>query len=205
MTVATNTYTLHPQDGWVEIAATSVANFLRINHFPAHVPIFIAVGSSAPQVDTQATGTVTFSTANPTATHVVTIGSETYEFVTSGATGNQVNLGGTYLLTATAFTAKVNANSNLVTAVDSSGTVTLTAKTGGSTGGTGGNTITLTTNDSNIAVSGATLSGGANQVAAGGFRIDECSEHFIGAFTGNVYARIQSNANDKVIVFVWQN
>lgn len=201
MAVVTNTFTLHPQDGWVQIAATSVAAFLRINHTPHHVPIFIAVGATAPQVDTPATGNVVFSTGVPTNGQTVTIGTEVYTFVTSGATGKQVNIGGTNLITATSFAAVVNANSALVSAVDTAGTVALTAINSG----TIGNSITLTTNATNVAVSGAKLTGGVNETPFGGFRIDCASEHFDGAFTGNVYARIQSNSNDKVAVFVWQN
>lgn len=41
--------------------------------------------------------------------------------------------------------------------------------------------------------------------AVGGFRIDRGSEHFDGAITGNVYARIQNNANGDVDVFTYAN
>ena len=39
----------------------------------------------------------------------------------------------------------------------------------------------------------------------GGYRMEECTTHFDGAITGNVYARIQNNANDEVIVSVFAN
>lgn len=199
MTVVTGYTLLHPQDGWVEIAATSVANFLRINHTPHHIPIFIYVGNSPPATSPAiATGTVTFSTGVPVAAQTVTIGSETYTFVATRTAPFQVAIGGTNLVTATNFAAAVNSDSKLVTASDTSGTVTLTAILGGTVGN-----YALATNATNVAVSGANMTGGVN--VNPGFRIDCATEHFDGAFTGNVYARIQNNSNDKVNVFVWQN
>jgi hypothetical protein len=38
----------------------------------------------------------------------------------------------------------------------------------------------------------------------GGFRFCCESEHFNGAYTGNLYGRIQNNSNDEVVVSVWQ-
>jgi hypothetical protein len=39
---------------------------------------------------------------------------------------------------------------------------------------------------------------------SGGYRFCCESEHFDGAYTGNLYGRIQNNSNDEVIVSVWQ-
>jgi hypothetical protein len=199
MAAVTNNYDLKPQDGWVQVAAGGVTSFLRLNKFPHHVPVFLAFGSSAPSMNpVLATGTVTFSTGVPTAGQTVTIGSEVYTFVASGATGKQVNIGGTNLITATNFTAVVNAQSTLVSASDTAGVVTLTAIAAGPVGN-----YALATNGTNVAVSGAAMTGGALQNA--GFRW-ECSDTwFEGAISNNVYARISNNSNADVRVSVFQN
>lgn len=187
---------IHPQDGWVELASGGATAFLRVSHVPNHVPFFIYVGSSAPSTfPAIATGSVVFATGNPTNGQTVTIGTEVYTFVTSGSAPFDVVIGGTYLLTATAFAAAVNANSQLVTAVDTSGTVALTAI---ASGPSGNYTVTSAATD----VTATSLTGGA--LANGGFRIDCGSVHFDGAYSGNLYGRIMNNSNDKIVVSVWQ-
>lgn len=199
MAAVTSNYTLNPQDGWVQIASGGVTSFLRLNKFPHHIPVFLAFGSSAPSLDpTAATGTVTFSTGVPTAGQTVTIGTEVYTFVASGATGKQVNIAGTNLLTATNFTAVVNAQSAIVTASDTAGVVTLTAISTGPQGN-----YALATNATNVSVSGAALTGGALMNA--GFRW-ECADIFFEcALSNNVYARIQNNSNGPVKVSVFHD
>jgi hypothetical protein len=200
MTVPTvfNTY-IKPADGWVALTSAAILEFLRVNHTPHHVPIYLGFGSSAPSlVGTTGTGTVTFSTGVPTAGQTVTIGSETYTFGATRTGPFTVAIAATNLLTATNFTAAVNSDSTVASASDTGGVVTLTSVLLGTVGN-----VALATNATNVAVSGATLTGGTNP--ATGFRVDCASVHFDGPFTGNVYARIQQNSNDKVFVSVFAN
>lgn len=44
-----------------------------------------------------------------------------------------------------------------------------------------------------------------SSTTAGGFRWEEKSTYFQGTLTGNVYARIQNNSNDNVVVSVFAN
>lgn len=199
MAFQTNNVTLHPQDGWVEVATSGAAAFLRVSHFPCHIPIFLATGSSAPSlVGSAGTGTVTFSTGVPLATQTVTIGSETYTFAATRTVPFTVAIGATNLLTATNFAAAVNSDSSLVSASDTGGVVTVTSKITNVNGN-----YALAKTATNVAVSGAAMTGGANPNA--GFR-DACpSSHFDGAYTGNLYARIPNNSNAEVLISVWQN
>ena len=112
---------------------------------------------------TAATGSITIAT-NPAADDTVSIAGTTITFKTSGATGNQVNLGDTAALTAAALLAMLQASSdtNLVectyAAMGSTG-ITVTA----AAVGTGGNSLTLATSVSaKITLSGATLTGGTH-------------------------------------------
>lgn len=45
---STQEYTLHPSSGWVQVAAGAIASFLRIHHFPHHIPLLITVGTATP-------------------------------------------------------------------------------------------------------------------------------------------------------------
>jgi len=38
---------------------------------------------------------------------------------------------------------------------------------------------------------------------SGGYRMEKMTEWFNGAYTGNLYARISNNSNDKVNISVW--
>ena len=191
----TSNATLHPQDGWVLLSSNAPSAFLRVEFFPAHIPVHLAWGSSPPsQFGTAGTGTVTFSTGVPTAGQTVTIGSETYTFAASRTVPFTVAIGGTNLVTATNFTAAVNADSALVSAADVSGVVTVTSQLATSAGD-----YAIATNATNVAVSGAAMTGAAN--ANPGFRLPCGGTHFDGAITGNTYARIATNSNDKVIIY----
>jgi hypothetical protein len=121
---------------------TSVINFARVS---------AAVGSA------------TFS-GQPAANDTLTIAGTAITFVASGATGNQVNIGGTLAITL----------SNLMTFLNASADVNLVKATyflGGPTSnivymlsvatGTAGNSLTLTKTSTNITVSGATFAGGS--------------------------------------------
>lgn len=195
----TSNATLHPQDGWVLLSSNAPTAFLRVEYFPKHIPVHLSWGSSPPSLSgTAGTGTVTFSTGVPTAGQVVTIGSETYTFAATRTVPFTVAIGGTNLITATNFTAAVQADSALVSAADVSGVVTVTSKVKNVAGN-----YTLTTNGTNVAVSGAVLTGAANPNV--GFRLPCGGAHFDGALTGNTYARIATNSNDKVIIYAFSN
>lgn len=106
-----------------------------------------------------ATGKATFA-GLPTANDTLTVGGTVITFVASGATGNQVNIGGTVAITLASLLAFLNASAdvNLVKfkyAVVSS-VLYFTAVVTGSAG----NALTLAKSSTNITLSGATLSGG---------------------------------------------
>lgn len=132
-----------------------------------------------------ATGSYTFS-AQPTTGSKITIGGTDVTFVTSGATGNQINLGSSLLDTLTSLVVFLNssADANLSAAnytLDIAGNkVNIEHKTIG----TAGNTFTTTAGTSpasNATASGATLAGGAatgayNHVFASGLlTLPSCS------------------------------
>lgn len=184
----TNNFLIAPSDGWVQIASSPA--FVRVTAFPATHPYYLFAGSSAPALTAAAgTGTVTFTTGVPTNGQTVTIGTEVYTFVTSGATGFQVNIGGSNLLTAVNFAAVVNTASQLVNASNASGTVTLTAKAVGTQGN-----YALSTNASHVSVSGAAFTGGADTVPG----ILMCQHPFKVnvTMTEKLFARIQSPVAD---------
>ena len=191
-----STTQLTPGAGWVELAAGPSTAFLRVSKNVHHVPVFLFVGSSAPSLNpVAATGSVVFATGVPTAGQTVLIGSETYTFATLRAAAFQVTIGATNLVTATNFAAAVQSDSALVSAIDTSGTVALTAKALGTIGN-----YTVTTAATHVTAT--SLSGGALAVA--GFRMETCDSHFDGAYSGNLYGRIITNSNDSVTVSVWQ-
>ena len=101
---------------------------------------------------------VAIQVAQAQATDALTINGTAFEFVASGATGNQVNIGASAAASATAMAAAINANSELPVSAKAEGTtIYLTAKTKG----VAGNAITLATNaPARLTVSGATLTGG---------------------------------------------
>lgn len=109
----------------------------------------------------KATGTIVITT-NPAADDTVTVNGVTITFKSSGATGNQVNLGGTADLTAAALEAFLTASSNplltVATYAVATNTVTVTYKTFG----TDGNAFTLATSvPAKITLATATLTTGA--------------------------------------------
>ena len=106
-----------------------------------------------------ATGTFTIAAGNLSANDTVTIGGVTFTAKSSGATGNQFNIGGDNTATAAACAAAVNASSNtagMVSATSALGVVTFTASAAGQIG----NGISLAKSATNGSVSGANLSGG---------------------------------------------
>lgn len=146
-----------PQDGWVQIAPTA-SKFLRVTGYPHTHPFYLYFGSSAPSlVPVPATGTATFSVAAPAAGGTITVGTEVYTFRAAASLPFEVTIGADFHASATNFTAIVNAQSQLVTAVDVADVVTLTTKAKGAASNIG-----LSKTATNVAVSGATLTGGAD-------------------------------------------
>lgn len=89
-------------------------------------------------ISNPALATITFTGA-PTASQTFTINGVTFTAVSSGATGNQFNIGGTPTITATNLAAAINASSsakliNSLRASSAAGVVTLTASIPGFAG-----------------------------------------------------------------------
>lgn len=119
-----------------------------------------------------ASGTLTFSTAVPTAGETVTINGKVITFRAAADPAlNEVTIGASLTLTAAALVAFVNKHRNdfggpQITATNAAGVVTLKSP------GVAGNAVTLTEAGANIAASGATLAGGTDSDAeAGGARV----------------------------------
>jgi hypothetical protein len=111
-------------------------------------------------VGVAATGDITF-TANPSATHTITINGVVWTFVASGATGTQTNIAGSLAATLTQLATDLNAS------VNASITPSSYANTGGTkltvtykTVGAAGNAFTIASGNANGVASGVTLSGG---------------------------------------------
>jgi hypothetical protein len=111
---------------------------------------------------TPATATATFS-ANPANSDTLTIAGTAITFVTSGATGNQVNIGGSLAATLanliTLLTNSTDPNLIKVNQSVSGQVVTLTANFN-QVVGAAGNALTLAKSSTVIAISGGTFTGG---------------------------------------------
>lgn len=136
------------------LAETTLENLARI--MPGAT--LTAIGA------TKASGTVTFTTAAPVNNDVVTVNGVAFTFKTTAVSSNDISLTGitTFALAAAAFANAVNSSIDplvsQITATVVTGVVTLTADDAG----VAGNAVTLTKTATNIAVSGATLAGGAD-------------------------------------------
>ena len=115
---------------------------------------------------TAASATATFS-GQPSPNDTLTVGSTVITFVASGATGTQVNIGSSLSVTLSNLLTFLQASSdpNIIkfTFALAGSVLTFFANQFASTGsyaGTGGNSLTLAKSSTNIALSGATLSGG---------------------------------------------
>ena len=124
------------------------------------------ITSSSTGAGSQATGTVTFS-GQPAVNDTVTIKGTAITFVASSPVGNQVVIGATTADTVANFQAFVSAsmdtNLSAMTYSTTGLVTTITAKVFG----TAGNAYTLAKSSSNIAVSGADLSGGTTPSSVG--------------------------------------
>lgn len=116
-----------------------------------------------------ATGTITFSTAVPTAGETVTINGDAFTFraAVDADTDYEVAIGATLTETATNLKNAIN-NVRMAFGVESGSGVIATSSAGVVTvksAGVAGNAVTLAEAGANIAVSGATLSGGTDSDA----------------------------------------
>jgi hypothetical protein len=112
-----------------------------------------------------ATGTYTFTT-NPVNTNTIVLNGTTVTFVTSGATGNHVNLGADVAATLFNLGVFLNAttDANLIAAKYNFDNTGLVLNITGATAGAAGNAFTLVTGTYGGAVSHATLTGGSDAV-----------------------------------------
>lgn len=125
----------------------------------------LLVGQMSPGV--RATGSIAFS-ANPSASATIAIGGTTWTFVSSGATGNQTNIGASLSATLSALATALNASADTGikkgTYVATATALVIFARTPG----TAGNSVALAA--SAATVSASTLLGGAddsNMASAG--------------------------------------
>lgn len=128
----------------------------------------LACGAKAGSADVQvdggasvaASGTLTITHANLSATDTVTVGGVVITARASGATGNEFNIGADATADATALKNLINSSASftgICTATSALGVVTVTA----AVKGTIGNAIGLAVSDATaVAVSAATLTGG---------------------------------------------
>lgn len=136
---------------------------------------------------TKASGTITISDV-PTANDTVTVGSSTYTFKAEAAADGDVAIGATAAASAKNLADAINEAEESVTAEAVEGVVTITA----ASTGTAGNSIALATTGSDIAVSGATLSGGTADTEA-----QAANAVFAGVAVFNYYATTQANGFKK--------
>ena len=154
----TNNFNIAPSDGWVQIA--SAYNFIRVSGFPHTHPYYLYSGASAPSLlATPATGSVIFAGGVPTAGQTVTIGSETYTFRAARALPFEVTIGVDATATGANLVTALGIDSQLVTGVNTTGTVALTSKAKGAAAN-----YTLSENADNTTVSGAAMTGGTDPV-----------------------------------------
>lgn len=202
MAVATTDYFIQPEDGWTLVATNPVSLLIKPGNA---LPWWVAITASGvpPAGQNRATGTVTF-TGQPLNTETVTIDGRVYTFKTVLAAADDILIGATANDTAANLAAAINDSGvegtnygtgttvNLdVTAAAVAGVVTLTAILPG----TAGNAVTLAEAATNVAVSGATLTGGVNELIGVpmGKDTNDYDEPFEGAsITGLVYIRIKS-------------
>lgn len=188
--MATNNFYINAQDGWVQIATNPA--FIRVTAAPHH-SYLIADGASPPPLNsTNATGTVTLSSTGPLDTETVTVGGQVYTFKTSPVAATDVAINVSINVTATNLATKIAANSASTTASAVGPIVTVSARATG----TAGNAITLAKAATNVAVSGATLTGAVDilygVLVKGKFCVNV-------PITGNVYARTLDSTPDRAL------
>jgi phage tail sheath gpL-like len=146
---------LYAENGYRELASAKIVNYAKqVTSGARPAAVKTRIGA------VKASGTVTLS--SHVATDTVTINGTTFTCVSSGATGNQYNVGGNDTSTAVNLAAAINASATSVVvdnvyATAASGVVTVTAIDPG----TSGNQITLAIS-AHGSVSGARATGGTN-------------------------------------------
>jgi hypothetical protein len=152
----TANYYIGVEDGWTEVAPAN--DFVRVSGHPYTHPYYVYAGASAPSATAvQGTGTVTFSVGLPVADETVTVGGEVFTFKATRTVAFEVAIGADFTATAQNFKAAVNLDSTKASASGAGAVITLTSYVGGTAGN-----ITLTEAATNVAVSGATLTGGTD-------------------------------------------
>lgn len=156
------------------VAAGQVLGLLNDREETYKFPVVALVGGklvkwnplASDNVDDYATGTVTFSTAVPTAGETVTINGKVITFrAAADEDEDEVTIGATLNATAANLAAFINEHRNEfgiaggVTATVNAAVVTVRSP------GTAGNAVTLAEAGANIAVSGATLANGTDSDA----------------------------------------
>lgn len=156
------------------VAAGQVLGLLNDREETYKFPVVALVGGklvkwnplASDNVDDYATGTVTFSTAVPTAAETVTINGKVITFrAAADPDEDEVTIGATLNATAANLAAFINEHRNEfgiaggVTATVAGAVVTVRSP------GTAGNAVTLAEAGANIAVSGATLANGTDSDA----------------------------------------
>jgi hypothetical protein len=163
-------------DGAVALGPPAVRKYDIMSYVEAATQVGGAIGFGAVRVsdgsDTAAsaavqpvaaaaaTGTFTF-TNNPTNSSTITLGTSTWTFVTSGATGNQTNIGANLSATLTALQSNLSSSADSQVVQCTYGNTATTLTVTDKTTGVAGNSFAIATNVSGASVSGATLSGGA--------------------------------------------
>jgi hypothetical protein len=96
----------------------------------------------------------------PTAADTITVNGVSIEFVASGATGNQVNIGGLTAVTIQNLLTFLQGSTNALLTVMGYAASGVRLYFRAKVGGVGGNVYTLTVSSTNVTVSGGTLTGG---------------------------------------------
>lgn len=175
-----NTY-IAENDGWVEIVDSP--NQVRISGFPHTHPYYLYAGATAPSlIPASATGTITIS-GLPLDTETVTVGSETYTFVTAATDPFEVTIGADADETGDNLVTAISTNSTIINASNSAGVVTVTSKIPGAS-----YNYSLSEAATNVAVSGAAMTGGADVVE--GVLICHHPFEFTEPMTEKLFARI---------------
>lgn len=130
-----------------------------------------------PSYGAQASGTITLS-GQPSNGDTVTIKGTAVTFVTGTPSGNQVQIAGSALLTASALQTFLQASADSNLAANTYNTIALVTTITARAYGTAGNSYGLLKSGVNIAVSGATLSGG---VAADTLTVNGTALTFVAA------------------------
>ncbi len=188
--MATENFFIKAEDGWIKVAGA--CDFVRITPVPQSGGFSLFHSGSAPPVNsTQASGTITLSSTGPTNTQTVTVNGLVYTFKTSPSGPRDVQIGVDNPTTASSLASVITSQDTVhVAAVAVGSVVTVNAVEPG----TAGNSITLAQSASNVAVSGATLSG-AVDLAVG--VVVNCKFVCNVPFAGNLYARVDSTLPDR--------